>query len=230
MQILMFQGILREDHGSLKKLALTFREHGHHTAALLCLDHFFTQLTDIRPFQLHEMASFLETFHTYAQLLYQTSTMPDPLGRRECDVQRLLSVVSLPGDEFLIPSGTFLYDNVTETSRNYRLVSMPQSGYKASRRDATELIHLSIRTVLKDKILELDKMCCSAPVFLQRLPSVSWTCQREPYPQKQVAISSTDHVQYNAHVAIHMQLILILQLLYSAHPRWARCAQCIVCG
>ncbi|KAG2109745.1 uncharacterized protein F5147DRAFT_150627 [Suillus discolor] len=217
--ILMFQGILREDHESLKKLALTFQEHDHHTAALLCLDHFFTRLADIRPFQLHEMASFLETFHTYARLLYQTSTMRDPLGRRECDVQRLLSIVPLSGDEFLIPSGTFLYDNVTKNPRNHRLVSVHQSGYKASRRNATELIHLSIRTVLKDKVLELDKMCCDAPVFLQCLPFiVSGTCQRQQCPQNHIAISNMDRVQYNAHVAIHIQLILILQLLYSAHP------------
>ncbi|KAG1829533.1 hypothetical protein DFJ58DRAFT_737317 [Suillus subalutaceus] len=31
-----------------------------------------------------------------------------------------------------------------------------------------------------------------------------------------------NHAQYNAHVAIHMQLILILQLLYSAHPNMMR--------
>ncbi|KAG2160213.1 uncharacterized protein EDB93DRAFT_46990 [Suillus bovinus] len=217
--ILMFQGILREDHESLKKLALIFQEHDHHTAALLCLDHIFTRLTDIRPFQHHEMAIFLETFHTYARLLYQNLTMPDPLGRHECDVQRLFSIVPLPGDEFLIPSGTFLYDNVKGTPRNRRLVSIHPSGYKSSRKNATELIHLSIRAVLEDKVLELDKMCCDAPVFLQCLPFiVSGTCQREQCPQNHVAISNMDRTQYNTHVAIHMQLILILQLLYSAHP------------
>ncbi|KAG1825456.1 uncharacterized protein BJ212DRAFT_276627 [Suillus subaureus] len=216
--ILMFQSILREDHELLKKLALTFQEHGHHTAALHCLDHFFTRSTDIRPFQLHEMASFLETFHTYARLLYQTSTLPDPLGRRECDVQRLFSIEPLSGDEFLIPSGTFLHDSVTATQNN-RLVSMHQSGYKASRRDATELIHQSIRTVLKDKVLALDEMCCSAPVFLQCLPYIVYgNCQRKGCPQEHVTMSNLDRAQYNAHVAIHMQLILILQLLYSAHP------------
>ncbi|KAG1841503.1 hypothetical protein F4604DRAFT_1961164 [Suillus subluteus] len=215
---LMFQSILREDHESLKKLALTFQEHGHHTAALHCLDHFFTQSTDIRPFQLHEMASFLETFHTYARLLYQTSTLHDPLGRRECDVQRLFSIEPLSGDEFLIPSGTFLHDSVTTTQNNH-LVSMHQSGYKVSRRDATELIHLSIRTLLKDKVLALDEMCCSAPVFLQCLPHIVYgNCQRKGCPQEHVTMSNLDHAQYHAHVTIHMQLILILHLLYSADP------------
>jgi len=179
------------------------------------------------------MASFLEMFHIYARLLYQTSTLHDPLGRRECDVQRLFSIEPLPGDEFLIPSGTFLYNNVTGT-QNSRLFSVHQLGYTASRRDATELIRQSIRTVLKDKVLALDEMCCDAPVFLQCLTFlVSGTCQRERCPQKHVTISNLDHVQYNAHVAIHMQLILILQLLYSAHrstKQWERCAQCIVYG
>ncbi|KAG1764093.1 hypothetical protein EV702DRAFT_1283367 [Suillus placidus] len=216
--ILMFQSILREDHESLKKLALTFQEHGHHTAALHCLDHFFTRLTNIRPFQLHEMASFLETFHTYVRLLYQTSTFPDPLGRRECDVQRLFSILPLSGDEFLIPGGTFLHDSVTRTQNNH-LVSMHQSGYKASRRNATELIHLSIRTVLKDKVLALDEMCCGAPVFSQCLPFIVYgDCRRKGCLQEHITMSNLDRAQYHGRVAIHMQLILILQLLYSAHP------------
>ncbi|KAG1841504.1 hypothetical protein F4604DRAFT_1598121 [Suillus subluteus] len=223
--VLMFQSILREDRESLKKLALTFQEHGHHTAALHCLDHFFARSVDIRPFQLHEMASFLETFHTYARLLYQTSTLHDPLGRRECDVQRLFSIEPLSGDEFLIPSGTFLHDSVT-TTQNNRLVSMHQSGYKASRRNATELIYLSIRTILKDKVLALDEMCCGARVFLRCLPYIFYgNCQETRCPREHVRMSNSDHVRYNAHVGIHMQLILILQLLYSAHPstmRWRR--------
>ncbi|KAG1889227.1 hypothetical protein F4604DRAFT_1950186 [Suillus subluteus] len=220
--VLMFQSILREDHESLKKLALTFQERGHYTAALHCLDHFFTRSTDIRPFQLHEMASFLETFHTYARLLYQTSTLHDPLGRRECDVQRLFSIVPLSGDEFLIPSGTFLHDSVTTTQNNH-LVLMHQSGYKASRRNATELISLSIRTVLQDKVLALDEMCCGAPVFLQCLPYIVYgNCRRKGCPQEHVTMSDLNRAQYNAHVAIHMQLILILQLLYSAHPSMMR--------
>ncbi|KAG2034062.1 hypothetical protein BDR03DRAFT_993883 [Suillus americanus] len=221
--VLMFQRILQEDHESLKKLALTFQERGHYTAALHCLDHFFTRSTDIRSFQLHEMAGFLETFHTYARLLYQTSTLNDPLGRREYDVQRLFSIEPLSGDEFLIPSGTFLHDSVTTTQNNH-LVSMHQSGYKASRRDATELIRLSIRTVLKDKVLALDEMCCGAPVFLQCLPYIVYgNCQRKACPQEHVTMSNLCRVKYNAHVAIHLQLILILQFLYSAEPsimRW----------
>lgn len=231
MQVLMFQSILREDHESLKKLALIFQEHGHHTAALHCLDHFFTQSTDIRPFQLHEMTSFLGTFYTYARLLYQTSTLLDPLGRRECDVQRLFSIVPLAGDEFLIPNGTFLYDSATKTPQNNRLVSMHQSGYKASRRNATELIRQSIRTVLKDKLLALDVMCRGAPVFLQCLPFVVYgNCRRKECPQEHITMSNLDRVQYNAHVAIHMQLILILQLLHSAQRsamKWERWASVV---
>ncbi|KAG2360020.1 hypothetical protein BDR07DRAFT_1487588 [Suillus spraguei] len=200
--ILMFQSIWREDHESLKKLARTFQEHGHYTAALHCLDHFFARSTDIRPFQLHEMASFLECF----------------IRRRECDVQTLLSVVPLSGDKFLIPSGTFLYNNVTKTPWN-RLVSVHQSGYTASRKNMTELIRRSIRTVLKDKVLAVDEMCCHAPVFSQCLSFIVFgTCQRDQCPQNHVTRSSLGHVHYNAHVAIHMQLILILQLMYSAHP------------
>ncbi|KAG0703072.1 hypothetical protein DFH29DRAFT_804090 [Suillus ampliporus] len=222
--VLMFQSILREDHESSKKLAFAFQEHNHQTGALHCLDHFFSQVTDIRPFKIHEMASFLQTFHTYARLLYQFSTLPDPLECR--DIQRLFSIVPLSGDKFLIPSGTFLHSSATETPQNYRRVSVHQFGYTVSRRNATELIRLSIRTVLKDKVLAVDEMCCDAPVFLQCLSFVVFgTCWRAQCSQEHVTIWDLDRVQYNAHVAIHIQQILILQLLYSAHPstkQWER--------
>jgi len=225
MQILMFQSILREDHKPLKELALAFHEHDHQTAALHCLDHLFLRATDICPFSVHEMTGFLETFHTYAQLLYQISTLPDPAGRR--DVRSLFSIVPLPGDEFLIPIGTFLHASV-ETPQHNRLVSVHQSGYRASRRNITQLIQLSIRTVLKDQVSVVDEMCSNAPVFSQCLTfMVSGTCRRERCPQEHVTISKLDRVQYNAHVAIHIQQILVLQLVYSADPdlkRWERCA------
>ncbi|KAG1718561.1 hypothetical protein EDB19DRAFT_1837892 [Suillus lakei] len=180
--VLMFQSILREDHESLKKLALTFQEHDHDTAALHCLDHIFTRVADIRPFQLHEMASFLEMFHTYAQLLYHISTLPDPLGRRECDAT-----------SFSYRVGRSSTDNVAGIPQNNCLVSVHQFGYTASRRNATELIQWSIRTVLKDKVLAVDEMCCGAPIFLRCLSFVaSGSCQRDRCPQKHVAISNLE--------------------------------------
>ncbi|KAG1741835.1 uncharacterized protein EDB91DRAFT_1247889 [Suillus paluster] len=119
--------------------------------------------------------------------------MPDPLGRD--DVLRLFSIVPLLGDEFIILCGTFLHDSATETPRNNYLISA------------------------SDKFLAVDKMCCDAPVFLQCLPFVvSGTCRRARCPQQHVTISNLGHVQYNAHVAIHLQQILILQLLYFACP------------
>ncbi|KAG1738625.1 uncharacterized protein EDB91DRAFT_1137833, partial [Suillus paluster] len=202
--ILMCQSILGEDNESLKKLALAFQKHDHPSATFILS-------------KVHEMAGFLETFHTYARLLYQISTMPDPLGRD--DVLRLFSIVPLSGNEFLIPRGTFLHDSATETPWNNHLVSVHQSGYTTSRRNATQLVHPFIRTVLKDKVLAVDEMCCNAPVFLQCLPYiVSGTCRRMPCPQEHVMMLNLGRMQYNAHVAIHLQQMLILQLLYSAHP------------
>jgi hypothetical protein len=99
------------------------------------------------------------------------------------------------------------------------LVSEHQSGYKASRRNVTELLRLSIRTVLKDKVSAVNDMCYESPVFSQCLMFiVTGGCRRENCPQEHVPVSKLDRTYYNTRVAIHIWQILILQLMYSAHP------------
>ncbi|KAG2132369.1 hypothetical protein DEU56DRAFT_859536 [Suillus clintonianus] len=219
--ISMFQNILRENHGMLENLALAFDEHKNNPAALLCLDHVFSRSTDIRSFAVDEMQRFLQQFHSYARLLYQISTFPDPVEHR--GIQRLFSIVRLSGDEFVIPDGTFLHRCVTEIRQGITLVSEHPSGYTASRRNVTQLLQLSIRTVLKEKVSEIDAMCCTSPVFSQCLPFlVSGVCRRDNCPQEHVAISKLDRLYYNNRVAIHIWQILILQFMYSAHPYMER--------
>ncbi|KAG2070627.1 hypothetical protein BDR04DRAFT_1099616 [Suillus decipiens] len=215
--ILMFQNILRGNYEALEHLSLTFHKHDCQPAALLCLDHVFSQATDIRSFAVDEMQRFLQQFHAYARLLHQISTFPDPVGHS--GIQRLFSIMRLSGDEFLIPNGTFLHSSVMEIRQGITLVSEHSSGYTASRRNLTQLLQQSIRTVLKDKVSEIDAMCCKSPVFSQCLPfSVSGVCRRDNCPQDHVPISKLDRLYYNSRVAIHIWQILILQFMYSAHP------------
>ncbi|KAG2090757.1 uncharacterized protein F5147DRAFT_787076 [Suillus discolor] len=195
--ISMFQNILRGNHEPLRNLALNFDKQNNKPAVLICLDHIFSRTTDIRAFTVDEMQQFLQQFHAYARLLYLISTFPDPMEHR--GIQRLFSIVRLSGDEFLIPDGTFLHNNVMEIRQGIAWVSEHSSGYTASRRVVTQLLQQSIRTILKDKISEIDDMCCKSPVFSQCL---------------EFLISG----YYNNRVAIHIWQILILQLMYSAHP------------
>ncbi|KAG2070632.1 hypothetical protein BDR04DRAFT_1076404 [Suillus decipiens] len=219
--ILMFQNILRGNYEALENLSLAFHKHNSQPAALLCLDHVFSRATDIRSFAVDEIQRFLEQFHAYARLLYQISTFPDPVEHR--GIQRLFSIMRLSGDEFLIPNGTFLHSSVMEMRQAITLVSEHPSGYTASRRNVTQLLQQSIRTVLKDKVLEIDAMCCKSPVFSQCLPFlISGMCRRDNCPQEHVAVSKLDRLYYNKRVAIHIWQILILQFMYSAHPYMER--------
>lgn len=220
----MFQSILRNNYGSLKDLELAFEKHNHQSATLLCLDHFFSQEIDITSLAVDEMASFLQKFHTYARLLRQISIFPDPV--EHAGIRRLFSIVQLPGDEFLIPIGTFLHSSATEIRQATVLVSEHPSGYKASRRNVTELLHLSIRTVLKDKVMAVDAMCYNSPVFSPCLNFIiTGSCRREKCPQEHVPASKLDRMHYNTRVAIHIWQILILQVMYSAHPYLKRRSQ-----
>ncbi|KAG1809265.1 hypothetical protein EV424DRAFT_1328374 [Suillus variegatus] len=186
-------------------------------AALLCLDHIFSRTTDIRAFTVDEMQRFLQQFHAYARLLYLILTFPDPMEHR--GIQRLFSIVRLSGDQFLMPDGTFLHNNLMEIRQGITWVSEHSSGYTASRRVVTQLLQQSIRTILKDKISEVDDMCCKSPVFSQCLQFlISGVCRRDNCPQEHVTVSKLDHQYYNNRVAIHIWQILILQFMYSAHP------------
>jgi len=217
----MFQSILQNDYRSLENLGLAFMKHGHQTAVLLCLDHIFSQEMNISSFSVHDMAHFLPKFHAYARLLYQISIFSDPMEHQ--GILRLFSIVQLPGDEFLIPHRTFLYNGATKIRQAAAFVSEHPSGYKSSRRNVTELLRLSIRTVLKDKVLAVNGMCYKSPVFSQCLTFlVTGSCPRERCPQAHVPMLKLDHTYYNTRVAIHIWQILILQLLYSAHPHYDR--------
>ena len=222
----MFQCILRSNYGLLKDLGLTFEKRNHQSAALLCLDHVFSQEIDIRSFSVDEMAGFLQTFHSYVRLLHQISMFPDPVGHP--GIRRLFSIVQLSGDEFVIPDGTFLHRSATEIRQGTILVSEHQSGYKVSRRSVTELLQLSIRTVLKDKVSAVNDMCYESPAFSQCLTFlVTGVCRRENCPQAHVPLSKLDRTYYNTRVAIHIWQILILQFMYSADPRIDRRDRCV---
>ncbi|KAG1889225.1 hypothetical protein F4604DRAFT_1612723 [Suillus subluteus] len=216
--ISMFRNILHGNHEPLRNLALNLHEHNK-PAALLCLDHIFSRTTDIRTFAVDEMQRFLQQFHAYVRLLYLILTFPDPMEHK--GIQRLFSIVPLSGDEFLIPDGTFLHNCVMEIRQGITWVSEHHdpSGYTASRRNATQLLQRSIRTILKDKVSEIDAMCYESPVFSQCLPFlISGVCRRDNCPQEHVAVSKLDRRYYNNRVAIHIWQILILQFMYSAHP------------
>ncbi|KAG1881873.1 hypothetical protein C8R48DRAFT_682497 [Suillus tomentosus] len=216
-QISMFQSILRGNREPLRNLALNFYIQNNEPAALLCLDHIFSRTTDIRTFAVDEMQWFLQQFHAYARLLYLILTFPDPMEHR--GIQRLFSIVRLSGDQFLIPDGTFLHNNLMEIRQGIIFVSKHPSGYTASRRIVTKLLQQSIRTILKDKISEIDVMCCKSPVFSQCLQFlISGVCRIDNCPQEHVAVSKLDRQYYNNRVAIHIWQILILQFMYSAHP------------
>ncbi|KAG2091484.1 uncharacterized protein F5147DRAFT_822994 [Suillus discolor] len=217
--ISMFRTILCGNHEPLRNLALSLHGNNNQPAALLCLDHIFSRTTDIRTFAVEEMQRFLQQFHAYARLLYLILTIPDPMDSEHRGIQRLFSIVQLSGDEFLIPDGTFLHNCVMETRQGITWVTEHPSGYTASRRNVTQLLQESIRTILKDKVSEIDAMCCKSPVFSQCLPFLmSGVCRRDNCPQEHVTVSKLDRQYYNNRVAIHIWQILILQFMYSAHP------------
>ncbi|KAG2143549.1 uncharacterized protein EDB93DRAFT_1088104 [Suillus bovinus] len=224
-QISMFQNILRGNHEPLRNLALDFHEHDNQPAALLCLDHIFSRTTDIRTFAVDEMQRFLQQFHAYARLLYMVLTIPDPMEYR--GIQKLFPIVRLSGDEFFIPVGTFLHKYVTEIRRGITSVSKHPSGYTAFRREVTQLLQQSFRTILKDKVSEIDAMCCKSPIFSQCLQFlISGVCLKGNCRQEHVAVSKSDRRCYNNRVAIHIWQILILQFMYSAHPEIDRRDRC----
>ncbi|KAG2048320.1 hypothetical protein BDR06DRAFT_920603 [Suillus hirtellus] len=215
--ISMFQNILRKNHEPLRNLALGFHQQNNQPAALLCLDHVFSRAIDIRAFTVDEMRRFLQQFHAYARLLYLISTFPDPMEHR--GIRRLFSIVRLSGDKFLIPNGTFLHNKMMEVRQGITWVSESPSGYTASRSNVTQLLQRSFRTILKDKVSEIDAMCCKCPVFSQCLQFlISGVCGKDSCPQEHVAVSKLDRQYYNNRVAIHIWQILILQFMYSAHP------------
>ncbi|KAF8837940.1 hypothetical protein BDN67DRAFT_908328 [Paxillus ammoniavirescens] len=219
-EISMFQAIARADLATLEKLAGASLEKGNNALTLLCLDHVFgRRLPPLRSAKLSEMSVFLAKFLTYARLLYQVISHPDPVSSKS--IKRLFCISVVSSTECGMELGSFLYNCATGNRDNPKY---PQpSRVTLSRKDAVFTLRKYLAEHLRERVTAENELCCDAVAFSQCLFFlINGYCNRVECPQDHIVLPALDSRQYNTRVSIHLQQICILQTMYSANPRLRR--------
>ncbi|KAK0456957.1 hypothetical protein EV421DRAFT_103155 [Armillaria borealis] len=210
-ELSMFTAIIHAQTSRLRELGSEFHKMGHSSAALLCLDQYFSQTLRIQDMTLVDAVKELSFFYTYAGLLSAAAFRTDPSG--DAPTATLFGFRRIAENEFLVPSNTWLHsaafklrprDANQDSDADLRLSVLELRG----------LFQHVLRRHLKQRTASENDQCARSKAVLPCLVfAVSGFCRRHDCPEAHVSPSVIDAAYYNMRVRLHLQQILILQSL-----------------
>ncbi|KAF8139771.1 hypothetical protein EV363DRAFT_1497668, partial [Boletus edulis] len=214
-EISIFRAIAHADLPNLEKLSHAFIEN-RKAAALLALDHFFNRLPVLESYTLQEMTLFLDKFRTYARLLREIISHPDPLSLKS--IRRLFCITEISSTEYGMELGSFLHRSATGDPHGP--MYLQPAVLTISKREMVTMLWEYLAGHLCERVTQENELCYNAVVFSQCLTFiVNGQCNRFSCPQEHVNSADLDSKRYNLRIGIHLQQICILQLMYSVNPR-----------
>ncbi|PBK59143.1 hypothetical protein ARMSODRAFT_1027641 [Armillaria solidipes] len=220
-ELSMFTAIIDAQISRLRELGPEFHKMGHSSAALLCLDQYFSQTLQIQDVALVDAINELSLFYTYVGLLSAAAFRTDPCG--DAPTAALFGFRQIAENEFLVPPHTWLHSAVLEL----RPEGVARDSDRNLRLPVLELRRLfcdALRGHLKQRIAAENDECARSKAFLPCLVyAVSGSCKRPECPEAHVLPSAIHAGYYNMRVRLHLQQILILQSLReNAHEDFER--------
>ncbi|KAJ7479993.1 hypothetical protein B0H11DRAFT_1263344 [Mycena galericulata] len=205
-EILMFQAINQREIFKLEPLGEKF-EAGNPAAAMLCLDHCFTNPPKIQALQVDAVAQKLHVFGIFVRLLNRF-TWADP-----CDqplVAKLFGFIPQGENNFLIPDGTFLHSVLHQQNHPACRLSADENTILAGS-ELRDIFQRALKARLRQKVEQENEMCKRARAFSPCLVFSVFDghCNRIDCPHEHIPGASIDAQQYNLRVRIHLQQILI---------------------
>ncbi|KAJ7139425.1 hypothetical protein C8R44DRAFT_764441 [Mycena epipterygia] len=205
-EISMFQAINRREISKLEPLGEIFEE-SNPAAALLCLDHCFTNPPKIQALQVDGVADKLQTFHSYVKLL-NFFTWADP-----CNfpiVEKLFGFVRQGEDSFWIPESTFLHSALRQQNHPACRRSVQES-VVLSGSELKDIFHRALKDRLLTRVVEENEACKRAHAFSPCLVFSVFDghCNRVDCPHEHIPAALISAQHYNLRVRIHLQQILI---------------------
>ncbi|PBK79680.1 hypothetical protein ARMGADRAFT_118281 [Armillaria gallica] len=212
-ELSMFKAIIGAQTSRLRELGSEFCEMGHSSAAMLCLDRYFSQTLRIQDMALVDAVNELSLFYTYVDLLSAAAFRTDPC--EDAPTAALFGFRRIAENEFLLPPNTWLHSADLEL-RPEGVVRTQDSDYNL-RLSVLELRRLfcdALKGHLKQRIAAENDECARGKAFLPCLVfAVSGSCKRPECPEAHVLPSAIHSGYYNMRVRLHLQQILILQSL-----------------
>lgn len=215
----MFSAIIAKKSQKLQRLGLSFYHSDNKPAALLCLDHVFNNPLKFDGPTLDEKAISLEVFYAYAQLLRDVAFVQDPCDRPF--VQKLFAIQPLREDSFALPVGTFLYDAVAEQgalllSSNTEQRTVPSTGL-------SKVLKATLSDRVRTRVMDETEAFMRARFVSPCLYFLANSCHRTECTRAHVGVHALDPAWYNTRVRIHLQQIMVFQILHCVdigEKRW----------
>ncbi|KAK0478174.1 hypothetical protein IW261DRAFT_1482258 [Armillaria novae-zelandiae] len=208
-ELFMFTAIVQDQTSRLRELALEFHEMGRSSAALLCLDQYFSRALPIQNMVLVDAVEELNLFHIYVNLLSAAAYRMDPC--EDAMTGALFGFQRIAENEFLIPQNTWLH---TATLKLRLRSTTSDLDFTLSVPELRGIFQRVLRDRLKQRTDDENNECTRSEAFLPCLVFVvSGYCRRSNCPEAHVPSSAINAGYYNMRVRLHLQQILILQSL-----------------
>ncbi|KAK0475067.1 hypothetical protein IW261DRAFT_1495269 [Armillaria novae-zelandiae] len=208
-ELSMFIAISQDQRSRLRELGLEFHKIGHSSAALLCLDQYFSRTPQIQNMGLVNAIEELDLFYIYVNILSATVYQTDPC--KDIATATLFGFQWMTDNKFLVPRNTWLHMAALELQLRS---ATSNSDFILSASELRGLFHCVLVDHIKQRIDAENDECARSKVFQPCLVfAVSGFCTQPNCPEAHVSPSVIDAGYYNMRVRLHLQQILIFQLL-----------------
>ncbi|KAK0198014.1 hypothetical protein F5146DRAFT_1130958 [Armillaria mellea] len=215
-ELSMFTSIMEGQMPRLGTLGLKFHRMGNSAAALLCLDHYFSQAFRIQDLALVDAVEELDLFCTYVGLL-SAMLRKDPC--RDATTAALFGFRRNTENELLVPQNTWLHSEIFKLPEILKLPPWKMhrdsdSNLKLSVVELRGLLRRVLQIHLKRRIIAENDACARSKAFSPCLVfAISGGCARPGCLEAHISSSKIDSIYYNMRIRLHLQQILILQSL-----------------
>jgi len=207
----MFEAIQNGDNEGLRTLAKTFIETRNESAALMCLDYFFSSPFKLRHLSLADIHALLSLYLDYIRLLNRLRR-DDSLaeGSRH---QKLFGFQVLGEDRYLVPKHTLIHENLTDQTVGSE---ENMDGYTCTYDELSDIIVWVIGSRIEERTALENSACRDAHGFSPCLTLIirgqcKWgeTCDFQNIQPDHLTVE-----WYHARVRL---ILLQFQILNSAH-------------
>ncbi|KAK0506460.1 hypothetical protein EDD18DRAFT_1455776 [Armillaria luteobubalina] len=208
-ELSMFIAISQDQTSRLRELGLEFHKIGHSSAALLCLDQYFSRTLQIQSMALVDAIEELDLFYIYVNLLSAAVYQTDPC--EDIATATLFGFQWMADNKFLVPRNTWLHIAALELQLRS---ATSNSDLILSASELRGLFCCVLVDHIKQRINAENDECARSQAFQPCLVfAVSGFCTQPNCPGAHVSPSVIDAGYYNMRIRLHLQQILILQVL-----------------
>ncbi|KAI6140812.1 hypothetical protein BKA82DRAFT_31698 [Pisolithus tinctorius] len=191
------------------QLGEEFSDQKENTMALMAFDVFYSRMPTLHSVHPSEFDNFLRRFERYIRLLASIVSGDIPLRATDPQVRKVFGIVPSSDHHYSITTGSFLHRKFTQ---NRHLSA-----------DIDLLLNARLKERLRQKVVEENNISCIARAFSPPCPFSllhDCRCYTTRCNHQHLRRTSLNAALYNMKVNLHLQQILILDLMFTVVGRY----------